>query len=150
MSLGKKTILILSLTKVISTVICATSYTLNDFFLSFTAFTFPFSCAIFYDTELVTNYGKIMVFTLLLLVIMWFLFFLFLIFKKTVVTKISYILFVVVNCFDLVCVVCSLIQSDVTLTKIINLIFTLLIIIVTVLTIVKSNITKGSTSNAKR
>lgn len=133
MSLGKKTILFFGLTKVISTVIWATSYILNDFFLSFTAFTFPFSCATFYDTEFVSAYGKIMVFTLLLLVIMWFLFFLFLMFKKTVITKISYILFVMLNCFDLVCVVCSLIQSAVTLTKIINLIFTLLIIIVAVL-----------------
>ncbi len=144
MFLGKKTILILSLLKVISTVLWITSYLLNDFFLSFTAFTFPFSCAIFYDTELVANYGKVMLLILLLLVIMWFLFFILLLFKKTALVNISFILFVIVNFFDLACVVYSLIQAGVTLTKIINLSFSLSLIVVTSLVIIKCNKTRIS------
>lgn len=142
MALTKKTILILSLTKIISTIIWVTSYRLHDFVFSFTAFTIPFSCAIFYDTELVANYGKIMLITLLSLVAMWFLFFIFLLFKKTALVNIAFVLFVIVNCFDIACVVYSLIQAGVTLTKIINLIFSLSLIVITILAIIKSNKTR--------
>ncbi len=141
MSLGKKTILILSLTKVISTVIWVTSYKLHDFFISFTAFTFPFSFAAFYDTELVSNYGRIMVIILLSLSIMWLMLFVFLSFKKVALVNISFVIFILVNCFDIICVVYS-ISRILTLAKIINLIFSILSIIVTALFIVKLNNSK--------
>ena len=138
----KVLIYILGLIKFISTYFVLTNYTLYNLFVSFCFFTLPFSCSIFYDNELVANYGKIILLTLLLLMIMWFLFFIFLLFKKTALVNIAFVLFVIVNCFDVACVVYSLIQAGVTLTKIINLIFSLSLIVITILTIIKSNKTR--------
>ncbi len=134
---SKYSVLGLGLFKVLSTIIFIASYKLHDFFYPFTAFAFPFGFAVFYDTELVAQHGKVMVVSFFMLILMWILFFVLLLLKNSTVVKIGYVLFVVVNCVDIACAVWSLIHSTFMIAKILNLLFSVLLIAFTIVAFTK-------------
>lgn len=125
-------VLALGVFKVISTIIFITSYKLHDFLYPFNAFAVPLCCAAFYDTELVENYGKAMLVSFFALLLVWILLLILLLFKNPVVVKIGYVLFIIVNCVDIACVVWSLIHATFMMAKILNLLFSVLLIAFTI------------------
>ena len=130
-------VLALGLFKVISTIIFISSYKLHDFLYPFSAFAVPFGFAVFYDTELVAQHGKAMIISFFALLLMWILLLVFLLFKNPVIVKTGYVLFIIVNCVDIVCAVWSLINATFMPAKILNLIFSVLVIAFTVVAFTK-------------
>ena len=130
-------VLALGLFKVISTIIFISSYKLHDFLYPFSAFAVPFGFAVFYDTELVAQHGKAMIISFFALLLMWILLLVFLLFKNPVIVKTGYVLFIIVNCVDIACAVWSLINATFMPAKILNLIFSVLLIAFTVVTFAK-------------
>ena len=134
---SKYSVLGFGLFKVISTIILITSYKLHDFFYPFNAFAVPFGFAVFYDTELVAQHGKAMIISFFALLLMWILLLVFLLFKNPVIVKTGYVLFIIVNCVDIACAVWSLINATFMPAKILNLLFSVLLIVFTVVAFTK-------------
>lgn len=134
---SKYSVLALGLFKLVSTIIYLTGSKLQDIIYPFVTFAFPFSFAVFYDTEFVAQYGKAMLISFFALILMWILLFVLLLFKNPVVIKIGCVLFVIANCVDITCVVWSLINATFMIAKVLNLLFSVFLIVFTMVVFVK-------------